>query len=129
MVRKLNPEIKKKTAFLKPIKQSLELYKEIKELKYKNNDLNPYYNEKSLMDLYYSLENENRAKMMESVRNNPSGISSLFKSTSIIRGNSWKFEHEENVMPLGKVESQMYIDTRVYKNPELYEYQLERFNK
>lgn len=125
----LIPKSRKKTAFLKPIKQSLELYKEIKELKYKNNDLNPYYNEKSLMDLYYSLENENRAKMMESVRNNPSGISSLFKSTSIIRGNSWKFEHEENVMPLGKVESQMYIDTRVYKNPELYEYQLERFNK
>ncbi|MEL1254431.1 hypothetical protein AAEO57_11635 [Flavobacterium sp. DGU38] len=125
----LIPKSRKKTAFLKPIKQSLELYKEIKELKYKNNDLNPYYNEKSLMDLYYNLENENRAKMMESVRNNPSGLSSLFKSTSIIRGNSWKFEHEENVMPLGKVESQMYIDTRVYKNPELYEYQLERFNK
>lgn len=118
-----------KTAFLKPIKQSLELYKEIKELKYKNKDLNPYFNEKSLMDLYYNLENENRAKMMESVRNNPSGLSSLFKSTSIIRGNSWKFEHENNVMPLGKVESQMYIDTRVYKNPELHEYQLERFNK
>lgn len=120
---------RKKTAFLKPIKQSLELYKEIKELKYKNKDLNPYFNEKSLMDLYYNLENENRAKMMESVRNNPSGLSSLFKSTSIIRGNSWKFEHENNVMPLGKVESQMYIDTRVYKNPELHEYQLERFNK
>lgn len=125
----LIPKSRKKTLFLKPIQQSLELYKEIKVLKHKNNDLNPYFNEKSLMDLYYSLENENRAKMMESVRNNPSGISSLFKSTSIIRGNSWKFEHEENVMPLGKVESQMYIDTRVYKNPELYEYQLERFNK
>lgn len=125
----LIPKSRKKTAFLKPIKQSLELYKEIKELKYKNNDLNPYYNEKSLMDLYYSLENENRAKMMESVRNNPSGLSSLFKNSLIIRGNSWKFEHEDNVMPLGKSEIQMYIDTRVYKNPELYEYQLERFNK
>lgn len=118
-----------KISFLKPIKQSLELYKEIKELKHKNNDLNPYYNEKSYIDFYYKLENENNAKMMESVRNNPSGLSSLFKNTSIIRGNSWKFEHEDNVMPLGKVETQMYIDTRVYKNPELYEYQLERFNK
>nr|WP_315164071.1 hypothetical protein [uncultured Flavobacterium sp.] len=125
----LIPKSRKKTAFLKPIKLSLELYKEIKELKHKNNDLNPYYNEKSLMDLYYNLENENRAKMMESVRNNPTGLSSMFKNTSIIRGNSWRFEHEENVMPLGKVETQMYIDTRAYKNPELYEYQLQRFNK
>jgi hypothetical protein len=125
----LIPKSRKKTAFLKPIKLSLELYKEIKDLKHKNNDLNPYYNEKSLMDLYYSLENENRAKMMESVRNNPTGLSSMFKNTSIIRGNSWRFENEENVMPLGKVETQMYIDTRAYKNPELYEYQLERFNK
>jgi len=125
----LIPKSGKKISFLKPIKQALELYKEIKELKHKNNDLNPYYNEKSYIDFYYKLENENNAKMMESVRNNPSGLSSLFKNTSIIRGNSWKFEHEDNVMPLGKVETQMYIDTRVYKNPELYEYQLERFNK
>ncbi|OXB03230.1 hypothetical protein [Flavobacterium pectinovorum] len=125
----LIPKSGKKISFLRPIKQSLELYKEIKELKHKNNDLNPYYNEKSYIDFYYKLENENNAKMMESVRNNPSGLSSLFKNTSIIRGNSWKFEHEDNVMPLGKVETQMYIDTRVYKNPELYEYQLERFNK
>lgn len=125
----LIPKSRKKISFLKPIKKALELYKEIKELKHKNNDLNPYYNEKSNMDLYYSLENENRAKMMESVRNNPSGFSSMFKNTSIIRGNSWRFEHEENVMPLGKVETQMYLDTRIYKNPELYEYQLERFNK
>lgn len=125
----LIPKSRKKTVLLKPIKETLELYKEIKELKHKNNDLNPYYNEKSLMDLYYSLENENRAKMMESVRNNPTGLSSMFKNTSVIRGNSWRFEHEENVMPLGKVETQMYIDTRAYKNPELYEYQLERFNK
>lgn len=124
----LIPKSKKKTSFLKPIKKALELYKEIKELKHQNKDLNPYYNEKSYMDLYYSLENENRAKMMESVRNNPSGFSSMFKNTSIIRGNSWRFEHEENVMPLGKVETQMYLDTRIYKNPELYEYQLERFN-
>ncbi|KIC01356.1 hypothetical protein OA88_14735 [Flavobacterium sp. JRM] len=125
----LIPKSRNKVTFLKPIKKALDLYKEIKELKYKNNDLNPYYNEKSFMDLYYSLENENRAKMMESVRNNPSGLSSLFKNTSIIRGNSWRFENEENVMPLGKVETQMYIDTRLYKNPELFEYQLERFNK
>lgn len=125
----LIPKSRKKISFLKPIKKALELYKEIKELKHQNNDLNPYYNEKSYMDLYYSLESENRAKMMESVRNNPSGFSSLFKSTSIIRGNSWRLEHEENVMPLGKVETQMFLDTRIYKNPELYEYQLERFNK
>lgn len=123
------PNSRKKTSFLEPIKKALELYKEIKELKNNNNDLNPYYNEKSLMDLYFSLENENRAKMMENVRNNPSGFSSMFKSTSIIRGNSWRFEHEANVLPLGKVETQMYLDTRAYKNPELYEYQLERFNK
>jgi len=125
----LIPRSRKKISFLKPIKQALELYKEIKELKHKNNDLNPYYNEKSYLDFYYKLENENNAKMMESVRNNPSGLSSLFKNTSIIRGNSWKFEHEDNVMPLGKVETQIYIDTRVYKNPELYEFKLERFNK
>ncbi|AYN04689.1 hypothetical protein [Flavobacterium sp. 140616W15] len=125
----LIPKSRNKATFLKPIKKTLDLYRENKKLKYKNNDLNPYYNEKSFMDLYYSLENENRAKMMESIRNNPSGLSSFFKNTSIIRGNSWRFEHEENVMPLGKVETQMYIDTRAYKNPELFEYQLERFNK
>jgi hypothetical protein len=122
------PKSRKKTYFLKPIKKVLVSYKKVQEIKLESKDLNPYYNEKAFMDLYFGLENENRAEMMEDVKKNPHSLSKLFKSTSIIRGNSWKFEDQEKVMPLGKIQTQMFLDSRIYKNPELYEFQLEKFN-
>ena len=61
-------EIVKDDEFLKPLKDTLNQYKEIKLSKSSINDLNPNENERDLMELYYSLEHEGQRKLMDSIR-------------------------------------------------------------
>lgn len=117
-------------SFIKPLKVTLKHYETIVSKKKSINDLNPYENERDLMDLYYSLEHENRAKMMQDMNENPKGfLAAVGKSTIIVRGNSWKQELEDKVMPLGKVESSFILDARLFKNPDLQEYILNTYDK
>ena len=82
------------------------------------------------MDLYYNLEHENRAKLMQDINENPKGIlAAVGKTTIIVRGNSWKQELENEVIPLGKIESQFTLDARLFKNPDLQEYILNSYDK
>lgn len=111
--------------FIKPIKKSLEHYEDIKKFKASINDLNPRENERDLMDLYYRLEHENQAIMMNEMKEgNGSFLQYLAKSTIIVRAHSWKLDGDDEVRPLGKVEHSVRLDNRVYKNPDLFEYNL-----
>ncbi|MEH6680323.1 MAG: hypothetical protein V7724_07225 [Sediminicola sp.] len=129
-IENLLDESKEDKAFVRPLKKVYKNY-EFTVLKKKSiNDLNPYENERDLMDLYYSLEHENRAKMMQDINENPKGIlAAVGKSTIIVRGNSWKQELEDKIMQLGKVESSFILDARLFKNPDLQEYILNNYDK
>ena len=121
---------KEDRTFLRPLKETLKNYEGIVSKKKSINDLNPFENERDLMDLYYSLEYENKAKMMNDINENPKGIlAAVGKSTIIVRGNSWKQELEDEVMPLGKIESSFILDARLFKNPDLQEYILNTYDK
>lgn len=129
-IENLLDESKEDKGFLRPLKEAYKNYKSIVSKKKSINDLNPYENERDLMDLYYSLEHENRAKMMQDINENPKGIlAAVGKSKIIVRGNSWKQELEDKVMPLGKVESSFILDARLFKNPDLQEYILNTYDK
>jgi len=114
---------KKDKEFLKPIKKALDGYNQLKELKASIDDLNPYENERDLMDLYYRLEHEAHAKMMSEVNSGKGTFLEAVKNTIIVRGNSWMIREGE-VSSLGKFESSMLIDGSSYLNPDFYEHNL-----
>ncbi|KUJ62031.1 hypothetical protein AR687_10795 [Flavobacteriaceae bacterium CRH] len=107
------------------LKKALSDYNNLKIIKSKVKDLNPWENEKNLLDLYYRLEHENRAKMNKDFKEEDSFLP--FKSMIIIRGKAWKLEDREDVYPLQTFQSSMLVDSRAYKNPNLYEQELENF--
>jgi hypothetical protein len=109
--------------FLKPIKEALDNYHHLKKLKESIEDLNPIENERDLMDLYFRLEAEERAKMMEEVSHAKGTFLETAKSTVIVRGNSW-MTIDGKVNPLGLVETKMLVDGQSFLNPDLYEYNL-----
>ncbi|RYM35724.1 hypothetical protein ERX46_01650 [Brumimicrobium glaciale] len=112
-------------SFLKPIKHAAELHEKFRIKKFEINDLNPYYQEKKLMEYYFALSHENQTKLMQESRNDPSFLTSHFKNSSIVRGNSFRHGNSESeVIPLGSVSASTLIDSRIYKNPDLLEFQL-----
>lgn len=114
---------KDEKVFLKPITKALDDYKKLKELKESIDDLNPYQNERHLMDLYRRLEHEAQAKMMKEVHKGKGTFMEIAKNTVIVRGNSWMMREGE-VTPLGRVESKIQIDSNSFLNPDLYEHNL-----
>lgn len=129
-IENLLDDSKEDEEFIRPLKETLSEYEAIVAEKDSINDLNPYENERDLMDLYYSLEHENRARMMKDINENSIGfLAAVGKTTVIVRGNSWKQEFENEVIPLGKIESKFTLDKRLFKNPDLQEYILNSYDK
>lgn len=114
---------KRDKEFLIPIKKALDDYYTLKELKESINDINPYENERDLMDLYYRLEHEAHAKMMNEVNAGKGTFMEMVKTNIIVRGNSFKFDDKEPT-PLSLIKSSMLIDSSSYLNPDLYDYKL-----
>ncbi|MBP2619545.1 hypothetical protein [Chryseobacterium jejuense] len=101
----------------------LESYNEMCDFKGKINDLSPHQNESSQIDLYYRLEHESRAKMMEEIKEGKGTfLEHTGKTTVIVRGNAWKLDSQDEVRALGSHQHSVYLDGRIYKNPDLYEY-------
>jgi hypothetical protein len=113
--------------FLNPLKNALNDYHKVTEMKASINDLNPMENEHDLMNLYYRLEQEEKQKLMHKINNDDNSFLSLAKTTVIVRGNSWKINDNE-VSPLGTFEKSMFLDMRMYKNPDLFDYNYRIFN-
>lgn len=111
---------KKDKDFLLPITKALNDYHTLKKSKESINDLNPYENERDLMDLYYRLEHEEQAKAMKRVDKGKGTFLESIKSNIIVRGNSFRFDEREPTR-LAKIESKMLIDGISYLNPDLYE--------
>lgn len=110
--------------FIEPLEKANEDYEKMRELKNQIMDLNPWENERHLMDLYYSLEHETQAIMMKDNKKDNSFLSAV-KTVVIVRGNSWKNENHEIPSPMHSIKSSVLIDSRSYKNPLDYEYNLE----
>ncbi|PQJ79394.1 hypothetical protein [Polaribacter porphyrae] len=112
--------------FLKPLSRALKNYHKLKNLKESINDLNPLDNEKELMDLYYRLEMEENAKMMDEAREGRGTFLEMTSKVIVVRGNSVKYDDREP-MPLARIEHSTLIDASSYLNPELYERKLNNF--
>lgn len=113
--------------FMEPLKESIDLYHRIKEVKTSIDDLNPHQNEHDLMSLYYTLEHEEHQKMIKKIHNADNSFLSLTKQTIIVRGNSWKIG-DNKVTPLGEIERSFPLDLSMYRNPDLFDYNHHFFN-
>jgi len=111
--------------FLIPLEKSLNDYQKLKETKSSIKDLDPFENEKSLVDLYYRLEHEAQAKSMKKWEDEDNSFLSAAKKMVIVRGNAWKSEYRDEVVPLAKYETSSLIDARAYKDTLAYERALE----
>lgn len=121
---------KKEIAFLKPIRQAVVADKNISMKKKSTRELNPYYNEKNNIEQYENLAHENRTQIMSEARNGSGFLTSISKKTTIIRGNSWQHGNcNSEVRPLGHIKSEMTLDSRIYKDPDLLEFQMRNIDK
>lgn len=112
-------------SFLKTINIAADLHEEERAGKFTVNDLNPFYHEKNLLELYNDLSKENQTKLMQESRDNPSFLMSHFKNSNVVRGNSVRHgDCKSTVTPLGTVSVSSMLDSRVYKNPDLLEFEL-----
>jgi hypothetical protein len=127
IIKKNLTNSKKDKDFLIPLQKALEEYSKMRESKAAIKDLDPRENERNLMDLYYRLEHENQAKMMKNTDKDENSFLSMMKNMIIVRGGAWKNDDSEDILPLGYFESSMMIDSRAYKNPTVYEQNLENF--
>lgn len=120
----------KEKKFLKPIREAVKADKKISEKKRSTRELNPYFNEKNNIEQYESLAHENRTQAMSEARNSPGFLASFFKNTIIIRGNSTQHgDCNSEVRPLGHIRSAVSVDSRIYKNPDLLEFQMRNIDK
>jgi hypothetical protein len=127
LIKKNLTNSKKDKDFLIPLQKAFDEYSKMREFKSKTKDLDPKENERNLMDLYYRLEHENQAQMMKNTDKTENSFLSMIKNTTIVRGRAWKNDDSEAILPLGYIESSMMIDIRAYKNPTVYEQNLENF--
>lgn len=119
---------KKSKAFLKPIIDAVEKRKLLMEKKMSIADLNPIRNETNLVELYHSLQKEAQDKSFSKARSKPGFLMSLMKNTSIVRGNAWRHgDCDSKVSGLTNVSTGFVIDSRIYKNPDLFEFQIKNF--
>lgn len=127
LIKKNLTNSKKDKNFLIPLQKALDEYSKMRESKATIKDLDPRENERNLMDLYYRLEHENQAKMMKNTDMDENSFLYAIKNTTVVRGRAWKNDDSDDILPLGLIESSMMIDTRAYKNPTVYEQNLENF--
>jgi len=107
--------------FMAKVRLSLDKYHRIKEIKSTINDLDPLHNEHDWMNLYYSLEEEEKHKMIRKINNSDNSFLSTIKQTTIVRGHAWQTGDNE-ISPLGHFEHSFSLDMRMYSNPDVFDY-------
>jgi len=121
--RLLNASAKDKK-FLKEMSKAFKRYQEIKDLKDSVNDLNPRQNERGYMELYQSLEHEQRSKLMENIHQREGSFMSHAKRSVIVRGNAWKSTEKEEITPLRRFAAGHWMHANAVLNPDLFEFEL-----
>jgi len=98
-----------------------ETFKEATDARVQIKELDPMENELRYVDLYYRLEREKQAEMMERATSQ-SIFGQLAKNTTIIRGSGYNTEDNPAIAMLATVGSSRLMDRRYSINPEAYEW-------
>lgn len=96
-------------------------FKKDSEMKNQIKEFNPIENELEYVDMFYRLEHEQQAEMMEQVQRS-SIFAQLAKNISVIRGSGFNSETNKSIALMGTVGASRLIDRRYSMNPEAYEW-------
>jgi hypothetical protein len=96
-------------------------YAQEKQTRNSINEFDPRQNESESFRLYFRLENEKSAEVVERASSN-SFFSQMGKTTSVIRGNAFKSENNPTITKLETISTSRLVDQRYYVDPEYYEW-------
>lgn len=113
-----NPE---DSRLLQSLNEAYSVYKKNIDARLLVKELDPAENELPLLELFYQLEHEKQAEMMEQI-NRQSFFGQFAKNIHILRGNAFNSEINTTITPLGEVGTSRLIDRRHSINPEAYEW-------
>lgn len=103
------------------LEEVLAQYLKEKDLKNSISEFDPAQNQASMMQLYFRLENEKQAEMIERTRGN-SFFTQMGKTINVIRGNAFKTENNPTITKMSTVSTSMLVDQRYYIDPDYYEW-------
>jgi len=110
--------------FLNKIKEVWEEHEKNLTKKRSLVELNPFINQRQLVNLYYRSEQEYQIEMKEEALKNSSIMKfGLGRNVPVIRGCAFKMEgNNDRINKMGKIENEVYIDKRYFINPAAYEF-------
>jgi hypothetical protein len=111
----------KEMLFKNKIENFYKQFSELQETKNKIKEFNPKINQKDLMIKFTKTQNLKQKKEMQKARGE-SPFLGMIKKTSLLRGQSWKIEGQEDVSPLVSHKVEYLFPCRYYSNPEYYDY-------
>lgn len=112
------------------LEEGYKTYATEKQLRNSINEFNPSQNEVDPLRLYFRLEAEKNAEIMERASSN-SFFTELAKTITVIRGNAFKSEANPAITKLETISTSRLVDQRYYVDPEYYEwtFQLNAYGK
>lgn len=108
-------------SLLESLNEAYVIYHHEQEEKNKINEFNPLQNELEYVELFFRLEQEKQAEMMEKAQSQ-TFIAQIAKNISVIRGGGFKSELNPEISIMGKFSSSRLLDQRYSINPDAYEW-------
>lgn len=106
---------------LESLTNAYDTYKKNIDARLLIKELDPVENELPYFELFYQLEHEKQAEMMEQV-SQQSFFGQFAKNIHILRGNAFNSEVNTTITPLAEVGTSRLMDRRHSINPEAYEW-------
>jgi hypothetical protein len=117
----LDPEDPMDEELLNSLNAAFRKYKQEADERMQVKELDPIENELQHLELYFQLEHEKQAEMMEEATRQ-SIFAQLAKNIHVIRGSAFNTELNPEISLMGEVGASHLLDQRYSINPEAYEW-------
>ena len=121
VTKQLDEKVKADAEFISTIKNAYDEYEAIKKQKEATLEFNPLLNQSRDYEDYFRIDLELRAESMKNAEEQ-SFINQFTKTIGVIRGNAFKTEMSDDIVPMYPVSTSRLIDMRYYLNPDEYQW-------
>jgi hypothetical protein len=96
-------------------------YQKENELRNSLKEFNPFQNELESLELFFRLESEKQAEMIERA-SSKSIFTQIARTISVIRGSAYKVESNPEITKMETISTTMLVDQRYDIDPDYYEW-------
>lgn len=121
VTKQLDEELTGDTQFIAAINNAYAEYEAIKKQKEAILEFNPLLNQSRDHEDYIRIDHELRAESMKKAEQQ-SFFAQIAKTFGVIRGNAFKTEMSDEIVPMYAVSTSRLIDMRYYLNPDEYQW-------